>query len=380
MKVLLAMDHFEDYLPLFEGKRVGLMTNPTGVNSALISTIDILKEKVNLVALFAPEHGVRGDLQAGVHAESYLDEATNLHVYSLYGATRHPSKEMMDLFDVLVFDIADVGARFYTYLYSMSYLMESCKEYGKQMIIIDHPNPVGADLVEGNLLQLDYRSFVGYYSIPQRYGLTIGELALLFNNEFEIHADIHILPMENYERKMSFRETGLPWVLPSPNIPTPETALVFLATCLFEGTNLSEGRGTTKPFHFIGSPYLNNRDVVCYMNGLKLTGVLFRETYFTPTFSKHQNTLCHGLEVVVTNEASFQPVKTGYLLFDYIRKTHKEFDYIPPFREGGHPFIDLLTGNNLLRENQIPVRELLMNMHMDTEVFSDLKRRYHLYE
>lgn len=380
MKVRLAMDHFEDYLPLFEGKRVGLMTNPTGVNSALISTIDILKENVNLVALFAPEHGVRGDLQAGVHAESYLDEATNLYVYSLYGASRHPSKEMMDLFDVLVFDIADVGARFYTYLYSMSYLMESCKAYGKQMIIVDHPNPVGADIVEGNLLNLDYRSFVGYYSIPQRYGLTIGELALLFNAEYEINADIQVLTMENYDRKMNFRETGLPWILPSPNIPTPETALVFLCTCVFEGTNLSEGRGTTKPFHFIGSPYLNNKEVVSYMNGLKMAGVLFREVYFTPTFSKHQGELCKGVEVVVTNDFSFQPVKVGYLLLDYIRETHKEFDYIPPFREGGHPFIDLLTGNNMLRENQLPVRELLMNMHMDTEVFSDLKRRYHLYE
>ncbi len=379
--VKTGIDRIEELSSICAGKRVGLITNPTGVDSQLNSTVDLLNEHVNLVALFSPEHGIRGDLQAGVHLDTYLDPLTNITVYSLYGENRRPSKQMMDLIDVLVFDIQDVGARFYTYLYTMSYAMTACKEYNKQMVVIDRPNPVNAEAVEGNNLDVTFRSFVGYYSIPQRFGLTIGELANYFNEEEEIHCHLTVIPMEGYQRNMYFSDTGLPWVLPSPNIPTPETALLFLSTCIFEGTNLSEGRGTAKPFHFVGSPYLDSNLIVNNMNKKKLPGVLFRNVYFTPNFSKHQGVLCKGIELIVTNRTTFQPVKTGYILLDEIRKHHQQdFDYIPPFRAGGHPFIDLLAGDDSLRKETRTVSEIQSKMTEDEAAFVKKKRRYHLYD
>ena len=200
--VKLGIERIDEYLSLFEGKRVGLITNPTGVDHNLKSTIDILNEKTNLVALFSPEHGVRGDLQAGVRLDTYVDPDTGITVYSLYGKTRKPTTEMMDEIDVLCFDIQDVGARFYTYLYTMAYSMQACKEHDKPMVIFDRPNPVNARDVEGNILNVTYRSFVGYYPLPQRYGLTIGELATFFNEEFDIHASIHVIPMSNLNSNM----------------------------------------------------------------------------------------------------------------------------------------------------------------------------------
>ena len=377
--VKTGIERIDEYINIFKDKRVGLITNPTGVDNNFRSTIDILRDKVNLVVLFSPEHGIRGNLQAGERLDTYVDETTGLTVYSLYGKTRKPTAEMLELFDILVFDIQDTGARFYTYLYTMAYAMIACKETNKEFVVLDRPNPVNSTIVEGNMLDINFRSFIGYYSIPQRYGLTIGELAKYFNDKEEIKATLHVIPMENYKRSMTYKDTGLKWVLPSPNIPTEETPLYYLCTCIFEGTNLSEGRGTAKPFHMFGSPYLNNYDLAKKLNDLNLAGVMFRPTFFTPTFSKHTNELCKGIELHITNINSFEPVKTGYLIVDIIRNDYQEFDFIPPFSKGGKPFIDLLTGSDDIRNN-VSLEKILNQMNNDGLNFTKEKRRYEIYE
>lgn len=378
--VKTGIDLVGKYPSLFKEKRVGLITNPTGVNCDLKSTIDILNEETNLVALFSPEHGVRGDLQAGVKAEDYIDQVTGIKVYSLYGKAKKPTEEMMSQIDLLAFDIQDVGARYYTFLYTMAYALMACKENGKKMVVFDRPNPVNALTVEGNILDLSFRSFVGYYPIPQRYGLTIGELAILFNEEYDINADLTVIKMENYQRNMDYSDTLLNYIFPSPNIPTPETCYTYLATCLFEGTNISEGRGTTKPFNVIGSPYLDVDWLLTEIKKYQLKGVKFRKLFYTPTFSEYQNELCKGIELILTDKFSFEPVITGFILLYLIRKYHQEFAFLPSFTKGGHPFIDLLVGNSFIREDKYTIDELKEIIKKDSDKFMQLKRRYHLYD
>jgi uncharacterized protein YbbC (DUF1343 family) len=375
----LGIDQISEYQELFTNKRVGLITNPTGLNSDFVSSIDILNEQTSLRALFAPEHGIRGELQAGVHLDDYVDSKTNIPVFSLYGKNKKPSKEMMDMIDILVFDIQDVGSRFYTYVYTMAYAMEACKEHHKTMVILDRPNPLGTK-VEGTILDLTYRSFVGYYPITERYGLTIGELALLFNNEFDIHCDLEIIPLKDYDRRLDYIDLNIPFIMPSPNIPTPLTTYAYLSTCFFEGTNMSEGRGTTKPFFIVGSPFMNVTEVLNKLKEFDLPGVTFRSLYFTPTFSKWQGENCQGIELIITDKKVYEPVKTGYILFDIIKNTHKEFEVLPPFKEGRPHFLDFLNGNDFLRTSRIPLEEQLKLLEDDSKEFTKVKRRYHLYE
>ncbi|PKK87473.1 MAG: DUF1343 domain-containing protein, partial [Tenericutes bacterium HGW-Tenericutes-8] len=298
--IKVGIENLNEHLGLFKGKRVGLITNPTGIDQQFNTTIDILSKTTNLVSLFSPEHGVRGNIQAGVKLEPYVDEKTGCMVYSLYGETRRPTKEMMDEIDIMCFDIQDVGARFYTFLYTMTYAMEACKMYQKQMVVFDRPNPMGGLEVEGNLLNLEFRSFVGYYETPQRYGLTIGEFAIYVNETYHIGCDLKVIPMTGYKRGDHYDELGLPFIAPSPNIPTSDSIYAYLATCIFEGTNLSEGRGTTKPFQYVGAPWLNAEKTAAFLNDLSLPGVMFRAHYFTPMFSKNKDLLCHGIELHVT--------------------------------------------------------------------------------
>lgn len=378
--VKVGIDRIDEYSNMFKGKRVGLITNPTGVNEDFVSTIDVLSIKTNLVALFSPEHGVRGELQAGVRLDDFIDEDTGCRVYSLYGKNKKPSKEMLENIDILVYDIQPVGARFYTFIYTLAYAMIACSEYGKKMVVLDRPNPVNGNKVEGNILDIKYRSFVGYYPIPQRYGLTIGELGNFFNSEFDIKCDLEVLEMTGYQRSMDYQKTGLKWVLPSPNLPTPLSCYAYLSTCVFEGTNMSEGRGTTKPFQIIGSPYLNNIWLKVELDKLNLKGIEFRTLYFTPTFSKHKDVVCKGLEFYITDPNIYEPVKTGYVVLDLIKKHHPEFSFIPPYKEGMNPMIDLLTGGNYVRENTKTIEEQLDIITKDSKIFEIKKRRYHLYE
>jgi len=376
----LGIDLIDKHLDFFKGKRVGLITNPTGINSEFKSTIDVLKEKVNLVALFSPEHGVRGNIQAGVKLDTYIDEETNLPVYSLYGETRKPTKEMLDQIDCLCIDIQDAGSRFYTYIYTMAYCMMAAKEYDKEFVVFDRPNPVNGVDFEGNILDLKYRSFVGYYPILQRHGMTMAELALLFNEEYEIGCKLKLILMEGWERWMYYDDTNLLWVMPSPNFPTPLTAIVYNATCIFEGTNVSEGRGTTAPFQIVGAPYIKPKDFANALNSYNLEGVYFRSLYFTPTFSKHKDKVCGGVEVHVLDRNKFKPVKTGWTMLEVVRTMYPDaFEVNKPYVEGKPCMLEYNTGTNYIKDRLYTLAEQYKILEKDTLEFGKIRSKYLLY-
>ena len=380
-KVKVGIDRIDDFLHLFKGKRVGLITNTTGVNSRLQSTIDILAQKTDLRALFSPEHGVRGNVQAGETIENEKDVKTGIPVFTLYGKSKKPSAEMLEEIDVLVFDIQDVGSRLYTYLYTMAYSMESAKTYGKEFIVLDRPNPLGGEVVEGNIIQEGFTSFVGGYPIPYRYGLTLGEAALFFNQVFSIGCELTVVEMEGWKREMAYEDTGLVWVLPSPNMPTVETAFVYNATCIFEGTNISEGRGTTKPFELIGAPWLDAYALAEVLNEKQLNGVLFRPVFFTPTFSKHEQKLCAGVQIHVLDRKVFNAVLVAlHLLKEVKRQNEEAFEYLPPYTEKGKPMIDYNTGSDYIRTHEFNPDHLYRQWQQEADQFKALKQKYHLYD
>lgn len=379
-KVLTGIDNKEVWTKVLSGKRIGLVTNPTGVNRNLKSSIDILKEYGNLIRLYSPEHGVRGDIQAGEKVVEYIDERSGVPVYSLYGKNKKPPKEYLNGIDIIAFDIQDVGSRLYTYISTMSYCMQSCKESGKTFLVFDRPNPIGGETVEGNLIKEGFSSFVGLHPIPYRYGLTTGELALLFQKEFNINCDLIVIPMKGWERNMFYEDTGLVWVNPSPNMPTVDTAFVYNGTCLFEGTNISEGRGTTRPFELIGAPWLPAYELADFLNEKKLNGVLFRPVYFTPAFSKHAGDLCRGVQLHVTDRQSFRPVKTGlHLLAAVMQFSGKEFAFTPAYTDKGKPMIDYNTGSDIIRTRTFDPETVYREWSLEAEEFLTKKKKYHLY-
>ncbi|MFS2249246.1 exo-beta-N-acetylmuramidase NamZ domain-containing protein [Bacillus sp. MZGC1] len=366
-------------LSWLKGKRVGLITNPTGIDANMKSSVDLLFEHPNikLTALYGPEHGVRGDAQAGEGVESYTDEKTGLPVYSLYGKTRKPTPDMLKDVDVLLFDIQDVGARYYTYIYTMAYAMEAAKENNIPFVVLDRPNPIGGLKVEGPVLEPEHASFVGLYPIPLRHGMTTGELAKFFNKEFHINADVTVIKMKNWKRSMTFDDTKLPFVLPSPNMPTVDSTFVYPATGLIEGTNVSEGRGTTKPFELIGAPYINSSELADHLNQLKLKGVQFRPVSFTPTFSKHAGKLSHGVQLYVTDRSSFEAVKTGLSIIKAIHDLYpKDFQFL---QTGS---FDKLIGNGWIKEeiNQgTSVKHIMKRYHHDLKSFEKKRKKYLIY-
>ena len=376
----LGIDCIDQHLDFFKGKRVGLITNPTGVDSSFRSSIDVLKEKVNLVCLFSPEHGVRGHMQAGVRFDSYIDEETGIIVYSLYTKDKRPTKEMLDTIDVLCIDIQDGGSRFYTYIYTMAYAMMACKEHNKEFVVFDRPNPINGVDVEGNILDINYRSFVGYYPIVQRHGMTIAELAKMFNEEFGIGCKLHLIKMEGYDRKKYYDETGLLWIMPSPNFPSVNTAIVYNATCIFEGTNVSEGRGTTAPFEFVGAPYIDPKSLADKLNSLCLPSVYFRRQYFTPTFSKHEKVVCGGVQVHVLDRDGFLPVHTGWAMLKVIRDMYpNDFKILPPYKEGNHCMLQFNTGCQYIMDDLYPLEKQFEILDEDTEKFKITRKKYLLY-
>ncbi|MGN7408806.1 exo-beta-N-acetylmuramidase NamZ family protein [Sporosarcina sp. SAFN-010] len=362
---------------LLKGKRVGLITNPTGVDQNLNSVVDLLNNDpdIQLEALYGPEHGVRGDAQAGQYVDYYIDEVTGLPVYSLYGKTRKPTPEMLENIDVLVFDIQDVGTRFYTYIYTMALAMEAAQEKGIPFIVLDRPNPLGGKKVEGPVLDPEFASFVGQYAIPLRHGMTVGELAKLFNKEFDIGANLTVVKMKGWKRNAYFDETGLQFVMPSPNMPTLETALAYPGAALIEGTNVSEGRGTTKPFELIGAPFISSPELVTRLNQLDLPGVTFRAASFTPTFSKHSGKLSHGVQIHITDRNKYEPVETGL----HIVKTIKD---LYPEQVQLTPFFDNLIGNGWIRpaiENGMTVEEMESRWQKDLKEFEKVRKKYLMY-
>ncbi len=379
-KVVLGIERIDEYQELFKNKRVGLITNPTGIASDFTSSIDILNQKTKLIGLFSPEHGVRASIQAGLPLDTYVDEETGITVYSLYGSNKKPSKEIMDKLDIMSIDIQDNGSRYYTFIYTMAYAMQACKEYDKEFVVFDRPNPIGCSHVEGTPLDIEhYRSFVGYYNIPQRHGLTIGELALLFNEEFGIGCKLTVIPMLNYTRDMYFEDTNLPWVIPTPNQPTVASTVCYNATCIFEGTNFAEGRGTTTPFELIGAPWVNSERLARELNNYHLEGVYFRPQYFTPTFSKYKDELCGGVYVHITDRDKFNAMKTSLVLLHHIRSNYKEFKINAPYVAGRPSLFEFEAGLKEIIDDSISLEEQFKILEENSLKFKELRKKYLLY-
>jgi uncharacterized protein YbbC (DUF1343 family) len=370
----------KDQKELLKGKKVGLITNPTGIDSGLNSIVDLLNDdpEIELTALYGPEHGVRGDSQAGSSVEFYIDEKTGLPVYSLYGKTKKPTPEMLENVDVLVFDIQDVGTRYYTYIYTMAYAMEAAKENNIPFIVLDRPNPQGGLSVDGPVLEPEFSSFVGLYPIPLKHGMTVGELASFFNKEFEIGAELTVVKMNGWKRSMDYDDTGLPFVLASPNMPTVSTTFVYPATGLIEGTNVSEGRGTTKPFELIGAPYINSTDLAEKLNSLSLPGVKFRAASFTPTFSKHAGKLSHGVEIYVTDREEFEAVQAGLHIIKTIHDMYpNDFQFLAANN------FSLLIGNDWVRTMILEgatVAEIMKEYQNEHNEFKKVRKEYLIYK
>lgn len=352
----------------FQGK-CGLITNHTGVLRDLSSCVDMLKEKCNLVALFGPEHGVRGDMQAGEDVISYTDKKTGLPVYSLFGDDISESEKVLASLDTVIFDVQDVGARFYTYAYTMTDAMKICAVNGVKFVVLDRPNPLGGLKAEGTVLDRRFSSFVGRFPTPTRCGLTIGEFALMMNETENIGCDLTVIPMEGWKRDMYYDDTDLAFIQPSPNIPTVDTAFVYIGTCIFEGTNVSEGRGTTKPFEMIGAPWLNSKAVIEKIG--QQDGVILRECSFTPTFSDYKDSFCHGIQLHVTDREAFLPFSVGLRLVDAIGKIHSEFEF--------DPFITNLLGTDKILQPDFDPDFFIAEEQKKVEEWQIFSKKWYLY-
>ena len=361
-----------------KGRRVGLMTNPTGVDHSLTSTIDIVHSRYQLSALYAVEHGIRGDAQAGAAVGDTVDPETGVKVFSAFGKNSRFTDEMLDAFDVLVFDIQDVGARFYTYLYSLGYAMEACARKGKSVVVLDRVNPIGGTRLEGTVLDLKFSSFVGDYELPTRYALTIGEFARYLKDYLKLDLDLTVVPLTGWERRMYLDDTDLPWAAPSPNCQNLDAALTYTGMCVFEGTNISEGRGTTVPFQVAGAPFIDSFLLEEEMAKLKLPGLYFRPVSFCPTFSKHEGTLCHGVQMHITDRDSCDTVLGGLLLLETIfRLWPDKAEYLS---HDGTFFLDRLLGTDLFRTGRMDARTLIDHFSPAVRAFEEHSRQYRLYE
>ncbi|RJR14820.1 MAG: DUF1343 domain-containing protein [Nitrospiraceae bacterium] len=352
-----GLDIFDKHWPKrLKGARGGLVVHPASVNQKLEHAVDcfLRSRKLQLSALFGPQHGIRGETQDNmIEWKGFRDKKTGLPVYSLYSDNRKPAPSMLKDLDVLAIDIQDVGARYYTFIWTMELCMQACDEAGKSVIVLDRPNPLGGAVTEGPVLDMVYSSFVGQRPLPVRHGMTVAEIASYLKNEFYPSLDFHIVPMKGWERKMLFDETGLPWVLPSPNMPTLDTAIVYPGMCLLEATNLSEGRGTTRPFEMFGAPFIGPDVLVKKLASFKLPGVFFRPAYFQPTFQKYAGKLCGGAQIHIIDRNKFRPFKTGVAIIKAIHDLcPRQFEWKqPPYEyEAEKMPIDILAGTDRLRK------------------------------
>ncbi|MDR1728404.1 MAG: DUF1343 domain-containing protein [Acidobacteriota bacterium] len=372
------------------GARVGAVVHPASILPDLGHTADALRAcpDLRLVSLFGPQHGARGEKQDNmVESDFYRDPDTGLPVHSLYGETRRPTPEMLQDVDVLLFDLQDVGTRVYTFIHTMSYCIESIAQSKKKLIVLDRPNPIGGDQVEGNLLDVAYRSFVGLHPVPMRHGLTIGEMALFINGEQNIGCDLEVIPMEGWHRRDWFDDTRLPWVTPSPNLPTLDAATVYPGAVLVEGTMLSEGRGTTRPFELVGAPYINGREYAAALNGLGLPGVRFRAASFQPTFQKWAGQVCGGVQTHVLDRRRFEPYLTGIAMIAVARKLYpNEFAWrLPPYEYEYEKLpIEILCGGRGVPDmiesmDPIDIEKVRGSWQVDVEAFWERRRPYLLY-
>jgi uncharacterized protein YbbC (DUF1343 family) len=373
---------------LIEGRRLGVVCNPASIDARFRHTADRLAADPGVVvtALFGPQHGFRSDLQDNmIETPHARDARRRVPIYSLYSETREPTPQMLEGIDTLVVDLQDVGTRVYTYIYTMANCMRAAARHGIRVVVCDRPNPIGGDTVEGHLLREPWTSFVGQFSIPMRHGMTIGELARLFNDSFGIGCRLEVIPMGGWRRSMYYDETGLPWVIPSPNLPTLDSAIVYPGAVLFEGTLLSEGRGTTRPFELIGAPWLDGEALADAMNARGLPGVHFRPVFFEPTFQKHAKETCGGCQIHVTDRRSFRPVRAAVELIEECRRqSPARFAWRQPPYEYEHDKepIDILYGTDQLRttiDTGADVQALIAGWAREEEAFRQRREKYLLY-
>ena len=380
-----------DYLinsNLLRGCRVGLVCNPASVDKAFHHTSERLWKTsgVKLAALFGPQHGFQSDLQDNMNETPHARHVRyGVPIYSLYSDTRKPTAEMLNKIDLMVIDLQDVGTRVYTYAHTMANCLQAAKEQRVKVIVCDRPNPISGYEIEGPMLKSGYESFVGQFPIPLRHGMTIGELALLFNNHFGIRAELEVMPLEGWKRSYYQDETGLPWIMPSPNLPTLDSALVYPGSVLIEGTNLSEGRGTTRPFEFIGAPWINSEKVADRLNAMSLPGVFFRPAEFKPTFQKHVGNTCGGCQIHITNRHTFKPVLMATALLQTFRTFSPDrFAWRdPPYEyEQLKKPIDILSGSNQLRtkiDTDMQAIEIAAAWEKDLAMFAQIRKQSLLY-
>ncbi|MFA4828403.1 MAG: DUF1343 domain-containing protein [Thermodesulfovibrionales bacterium] len=387
--VKTALDLFKKTWPKdLRGTNIGLLVHPASVNKKMEHAVDLFLKsgKIKLNAILGPQHGFRGETQDNmVEWKGFRDAKTGIPVYSLYGHTRKPEAEMLKNIDALAIDLQDVGSRYYTFIWTMELCMQACLENRKSVVILDRPNPIGGKIIEGPVLDTAYTSFVGQRPLPIRHGMTAGEIATYFKNEFYPSLDLHVIKMQGWKRKMLFDETALPWVLPSPNMPTPDTAIVYPGMCLLEGTNLSEGRGTTRPFEIFGAPFIEPDRLVKKLKEFKLAGVIFRTMYFQPTFQKHEGKLCGGAQIHVINRNKFKPFKTGVAILKAVHDIYpKQFKWKqPPYEyETEKMPINILAGTDRLRNGIEKGTKLnLMEEQWAEELraFEKTRRQYLIY-
>lgn len=370
------------------GQRVGVVANPASVDHTFAHVVDRVRaaEGVTLGAIFGPQHGFRSDLQDNMIESPHAhDDVRRVPVYSLYSDTRVPTAEMLRGLDALVVDLQDIGARIYTFVYTMANCLIAGRAHGVPVVVCDRPNPIGGVEVEGETLAAGFESFVGQYRIPMRHGMTIGELARLFNDHFGIGADLEVVPMEGWTRPRFGDDAGMLWIMPSPNMPTLDTALVYPGTVLLEGTMASEGRGTTRPFELVGAPWVRAEDFVDRLNDHDLPGVVFRPVVFEPTFQKHHGVTCGGCQIHVTDRATFRPVVTGVAVIEELRRQNPaSFAWRPPPYEYEHRLmpIDILAGSAALRTHIDAggtAETLAASWRADEDAFRRTRAPYLLY-
>jgi uncharacterized protein YbbC (DUF1343 family) len=362
--------------------------NPSSVDRQLQLTADRIAAhpRARLAAIFGPQHGFRSDVQENMIESGHAqDEMRRVPVYSLYSDTREPTADMMSGLDVLVVDLQDVGTRIYTYIYTMANCLIAARKHGVKVIVCDRPNPIGGLGVEGPMLVKGFESFVGLFPIPMRHGMTIGELARLFNDAFSLGADLEVVAMQGWRRDMYFDDTGVPWVLTSPNIPTLDTCIVYPGSVLFEGTNVSEARGTTRPFELVGAPWVKAEHFAGAMNQISLPGAFFRPAVFEPTFHKHARTTCGGCQIHVLDRATFRPVETGVALIAAFRASGPtQFAWRDPPYEYEHTLlpIDILAGSSEMRERIAAgqsARDIAASWDSSVAEFMRLRERFLIY-
>lgn len=361
----------EQGMGVVEGDRIGLITNPSGVDSDLVPTIDTLyrHDDVELARLFAPEHGIRGNEQAGVKVAASTDGPTGLPVKSLYGDDRRLEPESVDDLDSVIYDMQDIGCRFYTLVYTLAYAIEGSGAAGTPIVVLDRPNPIAPLGVAGNRIDPKYNSTVGDRRLPITHGMTVGELAHYLNGEFGLGGDLHVVELDGWTRETWYDDLELAWVPPSPNMPTLDTATIYPGTCLFEGTTFSEGRGTTKPFELIGAPWVDADEWAGALNDLTIDGAAFRPAYFTPMFSKHERRDLEGVQVHIMNRDRLSPVEVGVKMLLTAFQLYPEADWI---RSNGSYFIDKLAGGPTLRTT---IDEMDASADVQ-EVYADLEERW----